>query len=168
MSIAEPISLRIATMDDAKFLLAVRNDPLTRAMSRHTHELSDVNHLYWLQESLAAKTRFLYVAVMHGVAPVGTGRLDFNAHDIDVSLAVHPEHRGQGFGLGILRRLCQVVDGTSGLPMHAEVNTKNVPSVLAFLRAGFEPCEVTDDHNLLVEGLNSGRRWLQMRRERQG
>lgn len=157
--------MRLATPDDAAFLLAVRNDPLTRAMSRHTLEVPEAVHQMWLTDTLASTRHYLYVALLYGSVPVGTGRADFNRDDVQLSLAVHPTHRGKGYGQQVVHELCDVADGTSGLPQVAEISTQNVASTLAFLREGFEPCEVVDDHRLIVEGLNSGRRWLWVRRE---
>lgn len=163
------ISLRAATLDDAAFLLAVRNDPLTRAMSRHTLEVPEPVHQMWLEDTLASRRHFLYVATLFGVVPVGTARMDVNQDDTQFSLAVDPGHRGKGYGRLIVRALCEHADAVRGSkPQVAEISTANMPSALAFLREGFEPCEVVDDHRLVVEGLNSGRRWLWVRREAGG
>lgn len=83
---------RRATMDDAALLLAWRNDPLTRAMSHDSGEVSRDGHLQWLSRSIAMPWRTLYIASKNDV-PVGTFRIDTRE---ELSWTISPEHRGQG------------------------------------------------------------------------
>lgn len=83
-------------MSDAEILLYWRNDPLTKAMSINTSDVSETEHLAWLAKTLSNPARKLYVAEMDGV-PVGTVRADLG-NPTELSWTVAPEHRGNGYG----------------------------------------------------------------------
>jgi len=46
------MNIRLATRDDAQLLLAWRNDPLTRAMSKSMDEVQWDEHVRWLNSRL--------------------------------------------------------------------------------------------------------------------
>jgi len=97
------VSLRLATIKDAKLLLAWRNDPLTREASRNSGEVPWENHVAWLEKSVAwleksllMSERKLYIAEEAGV-PVGTVRADRLANGVqELSWTIAPEARGRG------------------------------------------------------------------------
>jgi len=90
------VSLRLATIKDAKLLLAWRNDPLTREASRNSGEVPWENHVAWLEKSLLMSERKLYIAEEAGV-PVGTVRADRLANGVqELSWTIAPEARGRG------------------------------------------------------------------------
>ena len=148
------VSLRPASLDDAVYLLLLRNDKLTRANSRSTGEISRDQHLRWLTQTLVDPRRRLYIAVANHETCVGTGRLDRGDVDVELSLTVDPLHRGRGYARQIVRALTLEAGGT--LPKTAEIATSNIPSILAFLHEGFTPDKVVDEDE---------RRWLWVRRE---
>jgi len=55
----------------------------------------------------------------------------------EVSIEVHPEHRGRGLGSDLARAALKLV--TDGEPLFAQVAPGNVASLRAFLAAGYKP-----------------------------
>lgn len=133
------IILRKATMEDAANLLAWRNDPKTRRWSRSSDIVTPAEHHAWLERTLAYPFRSLYVAE-RDVVPIGTGRLDYEHDQIEVSVTVAPEHRGHGYGEEIVRLL---LDSANQHPLprwvSAYVKPFNLASLITFQRAGFVP-----------------------------
>jgi len=144
------ILLRSATLADAAFLLACRNDPETVRQFIQSRRVSPSEHLRWLKAILKNPRRRLFVAeaVVSGYfGPsfcwnlqdrVGTGRLDWNTETVEFSVTVAPEHRGQGYGKAIVAAL--VKEAQAWKPkakMVANIKGKNVASLRAFLGAGF-------------------------------
>lgn len=130
------IALRPATLSDAAFLLALRNDPAVRALSRTSHLIDATEHQRWFATRLADPATRLYVAEHDGGA-VGQGRLDRIRMDTyELSLTVVPHMRGRGFGTAIIGALL------AKLAVHetavAIVKMKNAASLRAFFANGFD------------------------------
>ena len=122
------MNLRLARADDAAFLLKVRNDPQTRHWSRTEHEITAKEHAAWL----AATTDRVFIAEVDG-EPVGTLRLVRHPHELEMSLAVAPAHRGKGYAVEIIRLGAK----EAWVPVVAYVRVDNERSLKAFKRAGF-------------------------------
>lgn len=132
------MNLRLATMDDAEILLAWRNDPLTRAMSHNTQELSLGEHLKWLGKTLSNTSRRLYIAEVNGI-PIGTVRADIG-DTTELSWTVAPEYRRRGYGK-------QMVCLASKLhwPVRAEIKPNNSASAKIAEAAGMTCSSVTPE-----------------------
>jgi RimJ/RimL family protein N-acetyltransferase len=105
------VTLRPATADDAALLLAWRNDPATRAASRTTHPIGADEHRAWLGRTLADPSRRLMIA-MAGARAVGMVRADRCDVGWELSWAVAPDQRGQGYGKRAVALLARNVGGT--------------------------------------------------------
>ena len=97
---------RSATLEDARLLWEWRNDPVTRAASRHGEPVSWPDHLAWLGASLTHPDRKLFM-VDDELGPVGTVRWDrepdqINDPEWEVSITVAPERRGQSLARPLL------------------------------------------------------------------
>jgi len=128
---------------DAADLLAWRNDPKTRAQSRHQGEISWDDHCRWLHR-MAADPACLFLVAWREAVRVGVVR--FNRHVEtgvwEVSITVAPAAQGQGWGRRILHagveRLRQLHPGATVL---AAVQPGNRASESLFLSAGFVPTD---------------------------
>jgi GNAT superfamily N-acetyltransferase len=133
------LNLRAASMNDAKTLWRWRNDPGTRAASRHSAELPFEDHLGWLERSLATDERILLLA-SDQTGDVGTVRWDLlRKGEWEVSITVAPERRGQSLGGALLRAAERELVLLRGAPVTsiAGVHEGNVASRRLFESAGY-------------------------------
>jgi GNAT superfamily N-acetyltransferase len=72
-------------------------------------------------------------AAHRGLVILGRGL----AGRLEVSIEVHPEHRGHGLGADLARATLRLVP--EGEPVFAQVSPGNVASLRAFLAAGYRP-----------------------------
>lgn len=107
------LTLRPATLDDARNLWLWRNDPATRGNSITTDEVPWESHVRWLEASLGNPERTLLVAETD--APVGTVRIDAQ----EISWTVAPEARGKG----IAKAMVAAASSPGMVAMIKQVNT---------------------------------------------
>lgn len=136
---SENISLRSATVHDARLLLEWRNDPETRKASRNTAEVPIDEHISWLSRTLDNPNRRLYIAEEDGV-PVGIVRADESDGVWELSWAVSPNARGRG----VAKRMVAVLAHHISDPIRAEVKAGNMASVRIAEHAGMEFERETD------------------------
>jgi pseudaminic acid synthase len=131
------VELRKATGDDARDLLAWRNDPETRRQSRVTDVISTHEHEEWLARSLSMMDRKLFVA-LHAGESVGTVRLDREQGDVwQVSITVSPGARGKRLAVPMLLELERRARALRAAVLTAEIRVENRASVTAFKHAGY-------------------------------
>lgn len=137
--------LRPATLADAEILLAWRNDPVTRANSHHETPVMPLDHRAWLQRALESPAIRLYVAEANGTR-IGSGRLDLFEFGVTatLSLTVAPAHRGCGYSPQIIQGLRDEAERLGVKVLTATVLPHNIPSLRAFLSAGFVPVGPVD------------------------
>ncbi len=134
------VTVRPATLDDARALWEWRNDPVTRAGSRHHDPVPFGDHLAWLRASLDRPDRHLLVGASDGV-DVGTVRWDLEGGaEWEVSIALAPQARGRGLAPGLLRAGEQWLSGTTAVDAYlAVVHADNAASRRLFVSGGYVP-----------------------------
>lgn len=145
---AASLTLRPGTADDADRLLAWRNDPTTRAMSGDTGEIDRATHVAWLGRRLADPDTRLFIAEAGGEA---AGYVRFDGRDgggCEVSIALAPDHRGQGLARPMLGEGCRLIRAERPQrPITARVRPGNAASNRLFLACGF--IEVGHDDQMI-------------------
>jgi RimJ/RimL family protein N-acetyltransferase len=137
MSPGERLTLRRARPDDADRLLTWRNDPATRRWFFNPSRVRREDHVAWLTGKLASPDCRIYIAEIGG-RPVGQLRLDRSRGGAEVSVSVAREARGYGIATRLLRRAPGAARRDLRVTMlTAHVRPDNVPSTVAFLKAGF-------------------------------
>lgn len=115
---------RSATMGDSGFLLQIKNDPITRSFSVVTHDkIKKEDHEKWLAQHLDEIKIIEDLKVLVGMFRVDTDR--------EVSINLHPDFRGMGYGSKILRTYCPK-------GVWAKIVNGNVASMRIFLANGFK------------------------------
>ena len=108
---AGAVTVRGATPSDSGALLAWRNDPSVRLLSRNRALIDPHDHNEWFAAALRNRDRVLLVGEIDRVA-VGVVRFDVAAETAEASIYLAPEHQGSGLGPGLLlaaeRRLAAV------------------------------------------------------------
>jgi len=131
---ASSLSVRPATIDDARIMFDWRGDPATRAVSLETDELVWSDHIAWLAHALDDPARNLFVGAIGGRA-VGIIRFDFSEKDrAEVSLYLDPTLHGLGLGPHLL--LAGEVAAAPAI-VDATVLEGNRPSRRLFERCGY-------------------------------
>jgi len=145
------LSLRPATEADANLLREWRNDPDTRAASRHTAEVGAEEHSAWLAAVLADPARQLLICEREG-EPVGQVRFDPLGEDRhEISIALAPAARDQGLSSHLIALAAeQLRESSPGAEIEAHVRADNTRSLAAFGRAGFRLADVVDGFQVLV------------------
>ena len=123
--------VRKAAPADALDVLAWRNDPAARAMSRTPDEVQEAAHIEWFNTALDDPRRTLLIGEADG-HKVGMVRFD-QGQDTEVSITVNPACRGRGLGQALLAEALKWVRGD----VVAEVRPENLVSQRLFERAGF-------------------------------
>jgi RimJ/RimL family protein N-acetyltransferase len=130
------LAVRRATMADALDILAWRNDPLSRKMSRNSNAIDEQQHLGWLERALADSTQILLVAI-RGSNKVGLVRLALVSPGTwEVSISLNPAERGKGYGHAIL---------AAGLRSFAQAGRKRIV-------ASIKPCNVASRRIFEAQG----------------
>lgn len=123
------------TLDDADFMLELKNYPETRKFALQTsEEIKKEDHYKWLPNNLQYFQVIEFKdSLMYKTASVGAIRIQDN----EVSIWLHRDARGKGLALIALNSVKQ--EG-----MTAKICTGNLPSLRAFIRAGFLPIELIE------------------------
>ena len=124
------ITLRPATIEDAKFLFDLKNDEDTRKNAIVTEDLILwENHLPWLEKRLESPG--MNIILLDDV-PVGDVRFDYGL-ETEIGIRLMPEFRGQG----IARRVISMCLGK----LVAYIAEGNIASMRTFLANGYKPVE---------------------------
>ena len=138
-----PLRYRPATREDSELLLAWRNDPEVRAVSRSTAAISAADHEAWLSKTLGDAARTLLVAG-DPERPVGSVRFDEQPRGAEISVVVAPNRRGGGLGSRMIAETSELY--LSSRPavsrVLAEIMDHNRASAAAFERAGYLPAGI--------------------------
>lgn len=137
------LTLVPATLDHARAMLAWRNHPSIRAVSRQSTEIPFEDHLAWLERTLDRSDRHLWVA-MAGTRAVGVIRFDERpaAGHAEVSLYLDPDLQGLGLGGQLLAAGEARLRGRI-TAIDAEVLPGNEASQALFRSAGYQRVDAT-------------------------
>ena len=119
------LTIRAATIDDARLLFEWRNDELTRAMSVNSDPVEWDGHLKWLTSRLSREAPGLYI--VEDDEPVGTIRIDGD----EISYTIAPDHRGSG----VATRALSAAKEQFGQKL-AKIKPENIASIKAATRSG--------------------------------
>ena len=134
------IKLRLATLNDADFLLMCRNDIVTRLASSSADEVTREEHLKWLNSVINDPARKLYIA-MENTTPAGTVRADQQDDVTELSWTVSPDARGKGIGEKMIKILASQIKGS----ICARIKTSNIASINIAKSLGMELYKEEDD-----------------------
>jgi RimJ/RimL family protein N-acetyltransferase len=126
------IKLRPITLLDAPLLYRWRClDEETRNNSLTKHTFTGESHMGWLCEQLAKQCPMYIGTHLH----LTVGAVYFISDK--VSMIIAPEHRGRGYGTGLLRAALMLIDR----PCVADILDHNAASHHVFQKCGFAAIE---------------------------
>lgn len=135
------LNLRLAQPADAADLLAWRNDPKTRALSRQQAEISWDDHCRWV-DRMVADPGCLFLVAWQDDVRVGVVRFNRRGQTNvwEVSITVAPAAQGRGLGGRMLNDgVARLRRDHPGAEVLAAVLPGNLASERLFLGAGFRP-----------------------------
>jgi UDP-2,4-diacetamido-2,4,6-trideoxy-beta-L-altropyranose hydrolase len=136
-NILDGVRMRPAVGEDGRLLWEWANDPGTRAASFSPALIPWNTHKDWLTDRLSDPRTLLLIGE-NGLGPVGQVRLDLG-EDVEVSIAVAPDRRGEQLGeLLLASALGVLVTKAPGRRLVARVRPGNVVSRRLFEAAGFQ------------------------------
>ena len=149
MSTEIPVVIRPATSADAQVLLEWRNDPTSRLWFRHTHPVTETEHLVWLNGRFEQGNTPVWIADGDGV-PVGSSRVDPGSTSThgSISVVVSADHRGRGFGRALIEWTVSHARDVGYQRLIASIHPENLASISLFSSCGFTYHE-TDDMGFL-------------------
>lgn len=133
------VTLRPAAIDDRQVVWQINNDPGVRANSINPNTIPWESHVNWFSTLLTDGSRELLVAEMAGET-AGIVRFDLKSSAVaEVSIALAPASRGRGVGRQVLEQASYeyLARRPHVSAIRAVVKPDNVPSMKAFLAAGY-------------------------------
>lgn len=140
------------TEDDARQVMAWRNDPVTLSASRHREPKQwprfwpEFRDTYFPDETalspvfaLLGEDRIGFLRFVPAPHPLSPDR-----RTAEISINIAPEWRGKGLGTVVLRAALDHLRGWEGDAVCAEVREENVVSIKAFVAAGFREIDVRE------------------------
>lgn len=142
------MKLRPATFADESLLLEWRNEPVTRANSSYTGEITPDGHHVWLQRVLLDHETHLYIAEIEGT-PVGQGRIEraWKAYSkkmdsAAIGYSIDANERGKGYGRQLVEKLVNLAKNAHGFGMvMCRIKRGNLRSVKVAIQAGVNTIE---------------------------
>ena len=125
------VTVREATRDDGPDLLAWRNDPVTRAMSRAMDPVEPADHHRWFERALRDPDCTLLIG-QDGAEKIGMVRLA-RGLETEVSINLNPAARGRG----LARELLALALAEERGAVLAVIKPENLASLRLFEGAGF-------------------------------
>ena len=140
------VTFRDASLDDARQLLAWRNDPEVRSVSFDKEVVSLATYQTWLERQLESNNCRLLIAQTRKGQPIGQVRLNYdNPQQARICLSLDHTRRAKGLGRAIIEKACQL--GFEENPIMdsivAQIAPGNVASERAFRSVGFVQSQPT-------------------------
>ena len=139
---SELLNFRNVRFDDAKTLLAWRNDPEVRSLSFHNARIKIQEHEQWLTKSLAMPGRILLMAEDQQGNPIGKVQIDFTCDQmssVTIGIVVGLENRSRGLGTVLIEKATTAlfIAEKNVQQIVAQIKPGNLASERAFRKAGF-------------------------------
>jgi UDP-2,4-diacetamido-2,4,6-trideoxy-beta-L-altropyranose hydrolase len=133
-----PVSLRRATLADARRIWLWRNEPAARSASFSTGEVPWDVHQRWFAGRVDSPTTHLWIASDPSGRELGYARFDLSERIAEISVALDASTRGEGWGRAVIRAACErELESGAVDRVIAHVKLENDASLAAFRAAGF-------------------------------
>ena len=140
------VTIREATIDDAKLYFDWANDPVVRQMAFHSEPILWDNHLSWYRKKLGSNNSLLLLCYKNKKS-VGQVRFDIlDEGDAEIDISIDKKHRGKGLGKTMLKAAIAYASNMRGIQRFvSEVKDENIASKRMFLSVGFNIVRVSND-----------------------
>jgi len=134
------IFLRNATEGDCRFIWESANDPVVRAVSFSSDEISWEVHKKWFEKKLAEQSTLLLIAENKQKEKIGQLRFEKKTEGYVISVSLVEKFRGKGLGSLLIQLGSEKLFRTfpSADRINAYIKPENVSSVRSFEKAGYK------------------------------
>ena len=133
------IQIRQACEWDCRLLWTWANDPDVRAASFSSQFIPWEEHVHWFESKLQDSKCIFLIGIGSQEVPIGQVRIDVDGNEAEISVSTDRKLRGQGYGRTLICEGSLEVFASSNVEtINAYIKPDNVPSVRAFLQAGFK------------------------------
>lgn len=133
------LSLRNATLNDAKFIFALRDNQEIRQHSFNSASFTYEEHLNWFTKVLQDCNHIVLIAEKNNATLIGVVRFSITGNNAKISIFIDPSIHGKGFGTELLI-LAKNWLKTNNHDIHtiiAEIMPDNIASKKAFEKSGY-------------------------------
>lgn len=135
MTLLQKIIIRKAQISDSRFIYDIRNHPTVRRVSLKKEKINFKEHKTWFLKKYFGKHKnFCFVADIKKRV-IGYCRIDLTGGVFFISIALHPDYLGRGYGSRLLKDSLEIIN--TNKKIMADVRENNVASLKFFLRNNF-------------------------------
>jgi UDP-2,4-diacetamido-2,4,6-trideoxy-beta-L-altropyranose hydrolase len=133
----DDLVIRPVLPEDAASVWRWRNEPAARSMSADDRPIPWETHRAWFEDRLTSPSTVMLIGSIGGEA-LGVLRFDREGDNVEVSITIAPDRRGQGWGGRLLRRGCAMIERSGfARSLDARIKPGNTASQRMFISAGF-------------------------------
>lgn len=142
------VTIREATIDDARLYFDWANDPVVRQMAFHIEPIQWEDHLRWFKSKVESLISHLLLCY-HGTEPIGQVRFDIlEGDEAEIDISIARESRGKGYGKAMLKASIEYEHCMNGVKTFvSEVKEENASSNRMFLSCNFKKYRTVDSIN---------------------
>ena len=136
---AQAVTMRRAQSSDCRILWEWANETAVRQASFDSSPITWEQHSRWFAQQVSDAHSTFLIFEYDQAAPVGTARFRATSDaDLEISVTIAPEFRGQGLAPGLLDRAAESAFERGLIErIHAFIRAENRVSVKSFENAGF-------------------------------
>lgn len=139
------VTIREATINDAKLYFDWANDSVVRQMAFHSEPILWKEHLSWYKMKLGSNSALLLLCYKNEQS-VGQVRFDILEEDAEIDISIDKKYRGMGLGKSMLKAAIAYASNMRGIQRFvSEVKDENIASKRMFLSVGFNIVRVSND-----------------------
>jgi UDP-2,4-diacetamido-2,4,6-trideoxy-beta-L-altropyranose hydrolase len=133
------LSFRPVMREDCALLYEWANDPVVRAQSFHSHQITCDEHNQWFEKTLSDPSCFFFMILLDKSVPVGQIRFNVDARKRGcISISLCSDYRSKGLGTPALTLACERIFSESDvISLAGYVKKGNLDSRKMFEKAGF-------------------------------
>jgi RimJ/RimL family protein N-acetyltransferase len=134
----DQLNMTLAGKEDAELYFKWANDPVVRANSYNSSEISFEDHCKWFERKLGSGSCFFYLFKNKEQVPVGQVRIERMADETVIGISIDERFRGRSLAVKMLTGATEAY--LSKFPSEqivAYIKSENPASRKSFVRAGF-------------------------------
>lgn len=138
------LCIRLVNSSDCENIFNLSNDLIVRSNSINKEQIPWDSHKEWFKERIKNVHEPFYVIEDNNGEFIAQVRFDKRFGENIISISIKQNFRGKGYGKEIIKE-CSIKSNLS--PIYALVNSNNIISKNAFIKAGYKEQEIIEINN---------------------